>query len=142
MQVNFRISKDTIRPDLRRKLAAMRNPQKPLEAAGQALVSLTNKAFEEASLRPSPWAPKKSGAAATLQQSRDMKQSIRITESSSKSVRVGSKTDYAAAHQLGSKKRGLPARPFFPFSQAGKPTEQAVRNINAALRRGIDAALK
>jgi len=115
----LKITKDQITPDLRKKLAGIRDRRPVLEAMGIELVSLTKRAFNDAALRAAPWPPKKDGSPATLKRKGTLWQSIRITSVTPDAVTVGSDRPYAAVHQLGSSKSkgrgsGIPARPFFP----------------------------
>lgn len=137
MSIQIRTSiKDTITPDLKKKMAAAKNLLPVLEAAGMQLVSITKKSFNDASLRVQTWPVKRDGSPATLKREGALFQSIRITGLSNASVTVGSDRRYAAIHQVGGvikpvtakalkffaggkwwtcKKVTIPARPFFPF---------------------------
>lgn len=139
--LQIQIAHDTVSPDLVRKLRAMEKPQQHLEAMGLALVALTKRAFTDSSLRPSPWAARKDGSPASLRKTGMLWQSIRITALDTNSVTVGSDRAYAAAHQLGSSKRGIPARPFFPFSESGIPTDRAKKAVEMALRASFRSAM-
>lgn len=141
MSVQIQIARDTVSPDLAKKFRAMEDPRPHLEAMGLALVSLTKRAFTDSSLRPSTWATKKDGTPASLRKTGMLWQSIRITALNASSVTVGSDRAYAAAHQLGSKKRGIPARPFFPFTASGEPTLRAKEAVEMALRASFGKAM-
>jgi phage gpG-like protein len=156
------IDKDTISPDLRKRIKALGDRKPVLEAMGAALMAIAKAAFTQSSLRPTQWKAirnTKGQFKAPLYDTGALKQSIRVVSVSNDSVRVGSDRPYAAAHQFGSKpyvitpKRakalfwpgaghpvksvnhpGLPPRPFFPFGSDGKPTDEATRRINATAR--------
>lgn len=126
-------------------LAAMKRPEPVLRAAGLVVVSVSQRAFTESSLRPSTWAPL---ASSTLKQRRSqgrgsapllktglLSRSPRIGEVSSSSVSVVSDRSYAAYQQLGTKR--TPARPFFPFDSAGRPTPRVKILIRAAAIRAL-----
>jgi phage gpG-like protein len=93
--------------DLRRRM---------LLAAGTVIESLAVRAFDEPNLRPTSWLPRKKSKATNplLIKSGDMRQGIHTQVQGIDTVKVGSPTPYAAAHQLGSGKKGIPPRPFFP----------------------------
>lgn len=152
MQISFTKTKDVITPSLRAKLAKAKNPQKALEAMGLAVVSLTQRAFTQSSLRPSPWAAlkpatlkakqRKGYGSKPLRNSGTLAQSPRVIKATSKTVTVGSDRrvgshSLAAIHQLGSTDGRIPARPFFPFDDKGKPTAKASRNIIAAAKASL-----
>lgn len=137
MSIQIRTSiKDNIGPDLKKKMAAVKNLLPVLEAAGMQLVSITKRSFNDASLRVQTWPVKRDGTPATLKREGALWQSIRIVNLSNTSVTIGSDRRYAAIHQMGGvikpvtakalkffaggkwwtcKKVTIPARPFFPF---------------------------
>lgn len=51
--------RDTITPDIARKIRAMQNPQNALRAMGTVFVSLAKRSFNEADARLLPWDPLK-----------------------------------------------------------------------------------
>jgi phage gpG-like protein len=157
-QAGFNI-RDGISPALAALTRRMRDKKPVLEAMGQQLVSITQRAFSDESMRVSPWAPRKG----TTMQERTMKNglrrkvpvngkglaehqllrksgalfhSIRITSLTNESVTAGSDRVYAAIQQLGSrpgKTPRIPPRPFFPFHGIGRMADFAkTRIINAA----------
>jgi phage gpG-like protein len=142
--------RDTIKPDLARKLRAAQNPQKVLRAMGTVFSSLATRAFNEAGLRPTPWAPlkpetlrakaAKGHSEGVLKATGTLMRSPRVTSVTNKTVKVGSDRKYAAYHQLGTK-NGLPPRPFFPVDANGKLTPRATTLVNAAAKRALDAEL-
>jgi phage gpG-like protein len=136
-----------------------------LEAMGLETVSLTQRAFNDASLRASTWPPTKSGGA-PLKKTGALWHSIRIAELTNKLVKVGTDRPYAPYHQFGTdpytirpslKKAlfwpgaahpmkvvhhpGLPARPFFPFTEAGAMIAAAAGKVKAAAEAKIRAML-
>jgi phage gpG-like protein len=138
---------DTISPKLRKlgtTTPALR--QAVLEAMGLQLVSLTKRAFNDASLRAAPWPPhKRPRGNQLLKRSGALFQSIRIASLTDRSVTVASDRPYAAVHQLGSAKSsgrgsGIPARPFFPVLN-GKFTLQATERLRAIAQARLDAGL-
>ena len=130
--------------DTTTQLAALKNPQPVLRAAGLVVVSVAQRAFTEASLRPSSWAPL---ADSTLKQRRSQGRgsaALLKTGLLSRSPRIGSVTStvevvsdrpYAAYQQLGTKK--APARPFFPFDSSGRPTSRVKALIRVAAIRAL-----
>lgn len=166
MQARVIITRDTLTPDLRALARKLADKRPLLEAMGLALVSVTQRAFNDESLRPSAWAPKKTAnGKPLLKRSGMLWRSPRIVALEAAAVTVGTDRPYAAAHQFGSRphtirpraKRalfwpgaahpvgavhhpGLPARPFFPFDSSGRMTptaQQRVRNAAAAKLRSI-----
>lgn len=132
------IKSDSVSPDLKR-LAAMGGDMGPLmRAIGVNVVSLTKRAFNDASLRPSSWAAKKDGTAATLKRDAVLWRSIRVVSAESKRVVVGSDRPYAAIHQLGGKKRPMPARPYLPFDSTGAITAQGDKAVKSVIKVWMD----
>lgn len=124
-------------------LAAFKRPEPVLRAAGLVVVSLSQRAFTEASLRPSSWAPlsattlkqrKAQGrGSAPLMKTGLLSRSPRIGSTSVASVEVVSDRTYAAYQQLGTK--FAPARPFFPFDSSGRPSPRVKTLIRTAALR-------
>ena len=132
--------KDTLSPDLARKLKAAGNRKPLLEAMGQAVKSLAIRAFTDEALRPSTWAPRKKepkDGHRLLQDSTMLRKSIRVISASNSQVTIGSDRPYAAAHQLGYAKNNLPARPFLPFKPDGTLTPAGLTAVERALRAGL-----
>jgi phage gpG-like protein len=160
MSLQARITRDDVSPALGKLDAALHSLGPILEAVGLEVVSITQRAFSDSSLRVTPWAPKRDGSPATLIQSGVLRQSIRITSVSGSTVAVGSDRIYAAIQQLGgtivpkpgnktlvfksggvtffAKKVTIPPRPFFPIDKAGNLSSLAQRKIAGVL----DTALK
>ncbi|WP_395737424.1 phage virion morphogenesis protein [Prosthecobacter sp.] len=106
--------------DITPKLEALEDPalkKRMLQAAGTLVESYAVRAFDEPSLRPQPWPARKKSKATNplLIKSGDMQQGIHTQVQGSDAVKVGSPAVYASAHQLGSSKKGIPPRPFFPM---------------------------
>lgn len=118
MSAGFSISltKDDVTKDLQKAIKKVQQPEKLLKAVGVGIVGLAKEAFNNASLRPIPWVPKKDGSKATLK-SREatLWRSLKVQSVNKRNVRVGSDRPYAAIHQLGGKTRPMPARPYFPI---------------------------
>lgn len=134
MRIIITKTKDTMTPDLRRRLRKLQDPKPALKAMGTVIVSLAIRAFTDPSLRPSAWAPL---SQRTLQQrQRDKRgskpllrtgllgRSPRVTRVTKSSVHTGSDRKYAGFQQFGTS-NGVPARPFFPFDEQGRPTAKA-----------------
>lgn len=140
MSLRIVVGTNTISPGLARVAKALADPRPVLEAMGTQLVSLTKRAFNDSALRAAAWPPKKDGSASRLKKTGALYQSIAISQLTRAEVHVGSDRPYAAAHQLGSAKRGLPARPFFPFL-SGRMIPSAQEKIEATAKRKIAALL-
>jgi phage gpG-like protein len=170
MQARFTVSRDLLTPALRKKAAALSGSGRRalLEQMGLSLASIAQRAFNDASLRPSAWAPRRSGDGdrPLLKRSGLLWKSPRIAALDDRRVTVGSDRPYASAHQFGTgaytirpkSKRalfwpgarhpvkavhhpGLPARPFFPFDTSGKITPTAAQKIRTAAMAKLKALL-
>lgn len=158
MSISIKLDRNDVSPDLRKKLGAARGPEVVWKAAGTQVVSLTKRAFREASLRQRTWAGKAGGGASNLIRKGVLLSSIRIVSSSAKGVTVGSDRKYAAIHQLGGvirpvkakalvftingrvvrvKKVTIPARPFFPFTPAGAVAPQHAAKIQGIVDKAM-----
>lgn len=165
MQAKVTITRDLLTPALRRLVGQVSDKRPILYAMGTQLVSLTQRAFNDASLRPSPWAPVKTGRP-PLKKSGLLWRSPRITHVGGRSVTVGTDRPYAAYHQFGTgpyvirartkkalhwpgarhpvksvRHPGLPARPFFPFDGDGRMIPSAVEKIRAVVEAKLRAIL-
>lgn len=122
--------------------AMARARTRALNDIGQHVASDATEAFRTASLRPSPWAPRKDKKAThpLLIKSGSLRQSIRWRLSGPDTVVVGSPMKYAPYHQLGTKK--MPARPFFPVDKAGRLTPRIMRKIQADVQKAYTAELR
>jgi len=145
-------ARDFLTPDLAAKMRTARNPERALRSMGLAAVSLTQRAFTQASLRPSTWPPlkpatikaklRKGYGSKPLRSSGALAQSPRIIRSGSHLVAVGSDRragphSLAAIHQLGTQDGRVPARPTWPFHQDGRPTRRGETNMLSAARRAL-----
>lgn len=134
---------DSLTPDLRLRARAAADRRPLLEAMGQAVKSLGIQAFTDAGKRAQAWAPRQDDKAhALLQKSTMLRKSIRVIAITNDTAIIGSDRPYAATHQLGSSKLGIPARPYLPFYQSGQMTplgqQRTGRALAAALRvRGL-----
>ena len=115
--------------------------RKVLLSMGASLQSWVVQSFADASRRIEPWAAKKDGTPSTLQKSTKLRQSIRLRSVTEKEAEIGTDTVYSPYHQFGTR-RGLPRRPFFPFTKAGKMSDAAEASIYAAGRKAFDSSLK
>ncbi len=113
-----------------------------LRAIGQHVASEATLAFRTASLRPSPWAPRKDKKAThpLLSYSGSLRQSSRVRLDGSDAVVIGSPMKYAKYHQRGTKK--MPARPFFPVDEAGRLPPRTMRQIRADVEAAYGAELR
>lgn len=105
MQFTFRATKDTITPDLKKRLAALGPANRAwiLRGMAESLVQMTKSAFYSPALRPTPWAAKADGSVATLRRDQVLRRSPRVVAVDSKRAIIGSDRRYAAIHQLGGK---------------------------------------
>lgn len=150
MSPAFTKVKDTLGPDLRKKIKAMQNPQRALNAMGTALVSLAKRSFNEPGVRALPWAPlapgtikqkqKQGRSEGILKRTGALFRSPRVVSVTGNTVTVGSDRPYAKYHQLGTSK--MPARPIFPVTPDGKLTPLATKTVKAAALAGLKADMK
>ena len=148
MSLSFR---NTITPTLHWNARAIANKRPILEAMGMEFVSLTKRAFTDATLRPAPWAPLKPATlkhkkGTILRESGALFHSIAISELTDIAVTVSSDRPYAAIQQLGGKAGRnhavtIPPRPFFPILE-GKLTPHARERIEAIARAKIKSLTK
>lgn len=146
----FTRTRDTLTPDLAKKIGAMKNPQRAARAMGTVFASLAKRSFNDASLRPLPWQPlraatvkakKRAGLSEEILRAHGrLAQSPRVKSVTKDSVTVTSDAPYARYHQLGTK--NIPARPFFPVKADGTLTDQARKLVRAAAVRAIEAEMK
>lgn len=163
MSLQVRIIKDELSPAAAKLDAALHSLGPILEAVGLQVVSITQRAFRDESLRAAPWPAKRSGQPSNLIESGTLRRSIRITNLSGTSVTVGSDRIYAAIHQFGgmikAKDGGMlrfktatgwvqvsqvkiPARPFFPIDTSGRLTTTAQAKVTAVLEKALKVYLK
>lgn len=145
------VIKDTLRPDLMRKLREVKNAKPFLAAMGQAVKAIAIASFQEAELRPSAWAPRKVepkdghplllGSSMPKGRSSPPKlwRAIKQTSLTDKQVTIGSDKPYTATHQLGDPRRNIPARPFLPFFPTGKLTKAGAVRVERALKAALKA---
>ena len=141
---------------LKQAAAEAKRPKSALEAMGLAAVSLASRAFTQADKRPKAWPELKAGTVKAklakgygskpLRSSGVLAQSPRIILVAATTVTVGSDRvvnghGLASIHQLGTKDGRIPARPFFPFDQRGRPTALAEKNMLSAAKRALKAKL-
>jgi len=102
VQVTFSV-RDNISPELARLAGRLANRRPLLEATGMQPGRMTKRAFNDASLRPSAWAPvnKVGPKNAPLKLSGALYQSIKISNLTNDSVTISSDRKYAAIHQMG-----------------------------------------
>ncbi len=110
MQTTFRVAKDSLTPDLRRMMKAVRDRDRLHRAIGLGLASLAKRAFRDPAMRPSRWAPKKDGSPATLRRSGTLAKGIAGGGNAARAW-AGSDRRYAAIHQLGGRTRPHVIRP-------------------------------
>jgi len=161
MRAHLTLTTDTLTQDLTARLRAVKDKTGIHRAMGMAVVSITKRAFNTASLRPSAWANKKDGTPSRLRDTGTLAKSPRVASATNGGVVVGSDRHYAAIHQLGGKtpphvirpvrKKALktpfgprkkvnhpgsdiPARPYFPFDATGRPTRPALDAIARVIR--------
>ena len=131
--------------DLTRKLADFpaalaRAQRKALDYIGSRVASDATRAFKNASLRPSPWAPRKDTKAThpllIKHPEGGLWKSIDHRLEGEDTVVIGTDKEYAIYHQQGTK--NMPARPFFPIDKYGQLTPRIMRKIKA----DVEAAYK
>jgi phage gpG-like protein len=145
MKIEVIKTRDVLTPSLREHLATCSNPHKALEAMGLVIVSMAQRAFTNASLRPSAWAALSDATLASKRRAGygskplinegTLAASPRIVSVSSKNVTVGSDRPYAGYQQLGTDT--IPGRPFFPFDDNGRPSASARRRMLSAAHRAL-----
>lgn len=152
--MNIKVTKtnDTLGPSLAAKLRTCKNPVKANQAMGLAVVSLSQRAFTQPSLRPAVWpalkpatikAKKKKGyGSKPLVSSGALAQSPRVVSADGRRVIVGSDRkagshSLAGIHQLGSTTANIPARPTWPFDRAGKLTDRGEKSVRAAAQGAL-----
>ena len=115
-----------------------------LRAIGQAVASRATMAFRTASLRPSPWSPrkpsKKDDGHPLLIRTGALRQSIRWRTNGTDTVVVGTDRKYAIYHQRGTKR--MPARPFFPFDAQGRLVPDMERKIQRVVETAYASELE
>jgi phage gpG-like protein len=133
--IAFTLKLDEISP----ALDALADPalrRRCVQAAATVVESLAVRAFDEPGLRPTSWPARKKSKATNplLIQSGNMRQGIHTQMVGNDAAKVGTPVVYGAAHQLGSSKKGIPARPFFPVVEG-----QLTGNAQAEIADVVDA---
>jgi phage gpG-like protein len=131
--LNITIRKNTISPDLAARLKRVRAKGPLLKAVSDTLAETAKGAFNNPGLRPTSWPNKKDGSVATLRLNQLLARSPRTVGVTPRKAILGSDRKYAAVHQFGSAKKGIPARRFMPFIDR-RPTALAIRRGEEALR--------
>ena len=135
--------RDAITPALRRHLDKVKNPGSILRAMAGVVISLSEQAWDNASLRPSPWVPKVDGSEATLKGNPPiLARSLLAQPPADNRIEIGSDRPYANAQNYGYAPRGLPARPFLQVvGDGGNPelTPTAQQEIIALLEERFKA---
>ena len=132
--------------DLSRKLADF--PAALARAQRVALLKIGNvverharDAFKNASLRPSPWAPrKKAYKHQPLLKSTNMWHGIKYKVTGPDTVVVGTPFEYATYHQFGTK--NMPARPFFPIDRYGQIMPTVMQQITHKVQGAYAAEIR
>jgi phage gpG-like protein len=166
MQIQLTV-RDGVTPELNRMQHACARPAKIMRALGTAFATATKDAFDDASLRPSPWAATKTGHRMLVLKGL-LRRSIRVVNFADTSVTIGTDRAYAAFHQLGTRgpyeitpknkkalawpggkhpvksvtHPGLPPRPFFPVTSAGTLVPAAARRMQQAAEAALAAMIK
>lgn len=131
---------DGITVSLQARALAVRDRAPLLEAMGQAVKSLAIQAFTSPEKRAQAWAPRQDDKPhALLQKSTMLRKSIRVIDVTNDQVTIGSDRPYAAVHQLGSEKQGIPARPYLPFYKTGQMTAIGRQRVERALTAALKA---
>lgn len=133
--IKFTLRRDTVTPDLRARISGVSGARKAamLRAVADVLANTAKGAFNNTALRPSPWPAKADGSPATLRLNQLLARSPRTVSASPRNAILGSDRHYAAVHQFGSRRKGIPARRYMPFVGA-KPTAIAVKRGKEAIR--------
>ena len=135
--IAFTLKIDEITPSL----SALAEPalrRRCVQAMATLVESYAVRAFDEPSLRPNAWPARKPSKATNplLIKSGNMRQSIHTQVLGDDAAKVGTPVPYGAAHQLGSAKKGIPPRPFFPVVH-----DQLTGVVNEEIRDVVDALI-
>lgn len=133
--IKFTLRRDTITPDLRARISGVSGARKAamLRLISDSLANTAKGAFNNSSLRPTPWPNKADGSIATLRRDQLLARSPRTVSATPRNAILGSDRHYAAVHQMGSKKKGIPARRYMPFI-GQNPTALAIKRGKEAIR--------
>jgi phage gpG-like protein len=142
--VEVKVVRDEISPDLERMARALSGPQRRqvLRAMGAEAVAITQGAFKNAALRPLPWPPLKYRTGMPLIKTQQLLRGIHISALDSDSVTIQPSVFYAIYHQLGARKAHIPPRSFFPFDLNGRVTPLGARRIEEVARAAIERMLR
>lgn len=135
MALSFQLRLDQVTPSLS-ALADDALRRRAVQAMATLVESYAVRAFDEPSLRPAAWPARKKSKATNplLIKSGNLRQSIHAQLTGNDAAKVGTPVVYGAVHQLGSSKRGIPARPFFPVLH-----DQLTGAVQAEIRDMVDA---
>lgn len=133
----FTLKVDEISPSL----SALAEPalrRRCVQAMATLVESYAVRAFDEPSLRPTSWPARKPSKATNplLIKSGNMRHGIHTQVLGNDSAKVGTPVVYGAVHQLGSSKKGIPPRPFFPVVE-----DQLTGNVQAEITDVVDALI-
>jgi len=136
--VGFKITRNDISPKLTKLANAAKNPEKVFRTMGTTFMSITMGNFNDvgSDYRPHAWANKKDGTPSKLQKSGALSRSFHLAVTRD-AAKVSNPMIYAAAHQFGYEKGGLPPRPFFPVEN-GQLTPKAEEKIMRAGQRAVE----
>jgi len=159
--------RDGVTPELNRMARECSRPAKIMRALGTAFATAAKDAFDDASLRPSPWAPTKTGHRMLVLKGL-LRRSIRVANFTYTSVTVATDRAYGVYHQFGTRgpyeisaknkmalswpggknpvkkvmHPGLPPRPFFPVTSAGTLVPAAARRMQQAAEAALATMIK
>ncbi len=140
MKIELTLRRDILSPSLRRLakgVGGAGGKTRLHKAMGEVVVQTAKSAFNDPSERARAWRRLADGRPARLRRNNHLARSPRVFSANAREVKVGSNLPYAAVHQLGGKKKPIPARPYFPFWRR-KPTARVRRRTDKALRRMIE----
>ena len=123
--------------------AMTRARRKALMDIGDEVRTQADLAFKHAHLRPSPWAPRKSGGTWPLLVKHPyggLRASINRKLVGDDTVVVGTDKEYAGYHQFGTKH--MPARPFMPLDREGNLLPRVQRKIIKYVKDALTDALR
>jgi len=104
-----------------------------LKAISDVLAETAKGAFNNPGYRPTSWPDKADGTIATLRRDQLLARSPRTVSATPRKAILGSDRHYAAVHQFGSKRKGIPARRYMPFIDK-TPTALAIKRGREAMR--------
>jgi phage gpG-like protein len=157
----------TLTTDLRARLARAADTSAMAMSGAEELKTWATRAFDDASLRAAPWAPRKGGGSWPLLKRHGLLwRSFRVKPAGAGKAEAVTDRPYAAAHQFGTPPKvirpknkkalfwpgaahpvrevhhpGVPARPYFPFNAQGTLMPAAAEQLMATTRRRLAAIL-